>query len=91
MSIGIEDKRGTTRKSHINRTPNKSINNTNGDFMRTSITIFSVRSLYSWLLVLVSEYLSVHVSLVILKDTPTQNSFPDVSTEDKINVGLKLT
>ena len=55
----------------------------------TSNTIFSVRSLYSWLSV--SSYLSVHVSLVILKDTPTGNSFPDVSTEDKINVGLKLT
>ena len=55
----------------------------------TSDRIFSVRSLYSWLLV--SVYLSVHVSLVILKDTPTGNSFPDVSAEDKINVGLKLT
>ena len=55
----------------------------------TSNTIFLVRSLYSWLLV--SVYLSVHVSLVILKYTPTGNSFPDVSTEDRINVGLKLT
>ena len=55
----------------------------------TSDRIFSVRFLYSWLSV--SSYLSVHVSLVILKDTPTGNSFPDVSTEDRINVGLKLT
>ena len=45
--------------------------------MRTSNTIFSVRALYSWLTV--SVYLTDNVSLVILKDTPTGNSFPDFS------------
>ena len=62
---------------HINRTPKKSIAYKNGDFMPTSNTIFSVKSLYSWLSV--SSYLTNHVSLVILKDNSIGNSFPDLS------------
>ena len=45
--------------------------------MLTSNRIFSVRYLNSWLSV--SSYLTDHVSLVILKDIPTGNSFPDLS------------